>query len=134
MGPDIARLYLDNVYRWFGLPKKVISDRDPRFTSHFGHALVKELGIMRNLSTAFHPQTDGLIKQTNQWIEQYLRLLTTNQKDWSRWLSLITIVHNNARNSTLGFTPSTLLVGWEPTLAPQQESPSSNLAASRSVE
>jgi hypothetical protein len=35
-GPGIARLYLDNVYRWFGLPTKVISDRDPRFTSQFG--------------------------------------------------------------------------------------------------
>jgi hypothetical protein len=47
---------------------------------------------------------------------------------------MATIVHNNARNSTTGFTPSTLLVGWEPTLAPLQKQPSSNLAASCSVE
>ena len=58
-GPGIAQLYLDNVYRWFGLPNKVISDRDPHFTSHFGRALSQKLGIQQNLSTAFHPQTDG---------------------------------------------------------------------------
>ncbi len=59
-GPGIARLYLDHVYRWFGLPSHMISDRDPRFTSHFGKALTNKLGISQNLSTAFHPQTDGL--------------------------------------------------------------------------
>ena len=59
-GPRIAQLYLDYVYRWFGLPTKIISDRDPRFTSHFGKAITKKLGIEQNLSTAFHPQTDGL--------------------------------------------------------------------------
>jgi Integrase zinc binding domain len=38
-GPEIAQLYLDHVYKWFGLPNKVISDRDPRFTSHFERSL-----------------------------------------------------------------------------------------------
>jgi len=60
MGPEVARLYFDHIYRWFGLPSKVISDRDPRFTSHFGHALANKIGAKQNLSTAFHPQTDGL--------------------------------------------------------------------------
>ncbi len=49
-GPGIAQLYLDHVYRWFGLPSRMISDRDPRFTSHFGKALTTKLGISRNLS------------------------------------------------------------------------------------
>ena len=59
-GPQIAQLYYQHVYPWFGLPQKLISDRDPRFTSHFGKALAKELGITWNLSMAYHPQTDGL--------------------------------------------------------------------------
>ena len=54
-GPQIAQLYLDHIYKWFGLPDKVISDQDPCFTSHFGSALVKKLNIQLNLSTAFHP-------------------------------------------------------------------------------
>ncbi len=59
-GVGIAQLYLEHVYRWFGLPTKLITDRDPHFTSHFGKALTMRLGIQQNLSTAFHPQTDGL--------------------------------------------------------------------------
>jgi hypothetical protein len=74
-GPGIAQLYMDHVYRWFGLPTKVISDRDPRFTSHFGRSLVQQLKINQNLSSAFHPQTDRISERKNQWIEQYLRCI-----------------------------------------------------------
>src|SRR5712672_2835550 len=120
-GPKIAQLYLDNVYRWFGLPNKMVSDRDPRFTSHFAKALVAKLGIAQNLSTAFHPQTDGLSERKNQWIEQYLRLLTAGQQeDWSKWLSVATTVHNDRVNNTLGMTPNEALLGYRPRLSPAQ--------------
>jgi hypothetical protein len=109
-GAGIAKLYLENVFRWFGLPRKIISDRDPRFTSHFGKAITQALEIAQNLSTVFHPQTDGLSERKNQWIEQYLRLICTNQDDWARWLPMATAVHNNARNATTGFSPNTLLL------------------------
>jgi len=112
-GPGIAQLYLDHIYRWFGLPIKVISDRDPRFTSHFGKGLAKKLGIQQNLSTAFHPQTDGLLEQKNQWVEQYLQLVTSAApKDWTQWLALASTVHNNQRNSTTGLSPNQVLLGY----------------------
>jgi len=125
-GPQIASLYLRHVYCWYGLPHKIISDRDPRFTSHFGRALAQELGIQQNISMAFHPQTDGLTEQTNQWVEQYLRLITANQEDWSNWLAIATIVHNNARNSTTHYSPNQLLIGLEPDLIPEQSSSGNN--------
>jgi len=71
-GAGITQLYMDHIYQWFGLPEKIISDRDPCFTSHFSQELTKKLAIGQNLSTAFHPQTDGLSERKNQWIEQYL--------------------------------------------------------------
>jgi hypothetical protein len=126
-GTGITQLYLEHVFRWFGLPQKIISDRDPHFTSHFTRGLTKGLGIDQNLSTAFHPQTDGLLEQTNQWVKQYLRLITVNQNDWSKWLPMATAVHNNSRNSTTGFTPNELLIGWEPLLSIQQRTESKNL-------
>jgi hypothetical protein len=83
-GPGIAQLYHDHVFRQFGLPTKIISDRDPRFTSHFGQALMAWLGVEQNLSTAFHLQTDGLSEQKNQWIKQYLRLVSSMApEDWT---------------------------------------------------
>ncbi len=116
-GPGIAQLYLDYVYQWFGLPTKMISNQDPRFTSQFGRALTEKLGIQRNLSTAFHPQTDGLSKRKNQWIEQYLRLVTSNDpKGWTHWLALATMVHNNRINTTTGLSPNQILFGYNPTL------------------
>jgi hypothetical protein len=128
-GARIAKLYLKNVFRWFGLPRKIISDRDPRFTSHFGKSITKALGITQNLSTAFHPQTDGLSEWKNQWIEQYLCLICANQDEWAKWLPIATAVHNNTRNSTTGFTLNMLLLGWEPPLFPNQTLTTSNQKA-----
>jgi hypothetical protein len=92
---------MEHVYRWFGLPTKVISDRDPRFTSHFAKALCEKLRVKQNISTAFHPQTDGLSERKNQWVEQYLGLVANAQQDdWKSWLPIATAVHNNHVNST----------------------------------
>jgi Chromo (CHRromatin Organisation MOdifier) domain len=84
------------------------------------------LSITQNLSTTFHPQTDMLSERKNQWIEQYLRLICSNQDQWSKWLPVVTAIHNNTRNSTTGFAPNTLLLGWEPPLTLDQIAPTSN--------
>jgi Integrase zinc binding domain/Integrase core domain len=54
-----ADLYLEHVFRRFGLPDRIISDRDPRFASNLFQELGKLLGIKLSMSTAYHPQTDG---------------------------------------------------------------------------
>jgi hypothetical protein len=105
------QLYMDYVYRWFGLPTKIISDRDPCFTSHFGKELAKTLAIGQNLSTTFHPQTDGLSEHKNQWIKQYLCAVTGGQpEDWNKWFSIATAVHNNRINSTIRMSPNQVLM------------------------
>ena len=127
MGPGIAQLYLQNVYPWFGLPSRVISDRDPRFTSQFGKALTTKLGINCNTSTAFHLQTDGLSERKNQWVKQYLRIvMSANPQDWMQWLALALAVHNNRRNTTTGLLPNQILLGYEPRLTPETSPPSNN--------
>src|SRR6266849_10189090 len=134
-GLGIAQLYLENVYRWFGLPNKMITDRDPRFTSHFGKALMKKLGIEQNLSSAFHPQTDGLLEQKNQWVEQYLHLVTSESPEsWTSWLPIATAMHNNRRNSTTGLSPNQILLEYETTLIPEENPPVTNLAAKERVQ
>jgi hypothetical protein len=56
-GPGIAQLYMDHVYRWFGLPTKIISDWDSHFTFHFSKALSQKLEIQQNLSSV--PSSNG---------------------------------------------------------------------------
>jgi hypothetical protein len=125
----IAQLYMDHVYKWFGLPTKMISDRDPQFTSHFSRSLARQLKINQNLSSAFHPQTDGISERKNQWIEQYLRLVTSmSPEDWTHWLAIATAVHNNWRNETTGLSPNQILLGYELTLQPEEDTLSNNEA------
>jgi hypothetical protein len=54
MGPGIMQLYHNHVFRWFGLPTEVISDWDPRFTSHFSKALMTWLGVEQNIQYQWH--------------------------------------------------------------------------------
>jgi hypothetical protein len=88
-GPYVAQLYLTYLVPWFGLPKRIILDRDPHFTLVFAHEMTKALGIQQNLSTAFHPRTDGQTKRMNTWIEQYLHPWTSSQlASWSKLLPI----------------------------------------------
>jgi Integrase zinc binding domain len=114
-GEGITKLYLENMYKWFGIPQKIISDRDPRFTSHFSSVLCQCLEINQNISMAYHPQTDGLSERKNQWVEQYLRFITSaSQDDWSDWLAIATAVHNNYPNATTRIAPIEALLGYSP--------------------
>jgi Integrase zinc binding domain len=85
----VAKLYASHVVPHYGLPWKIISDRDPRFTSNFTTELCRILGVKQNISMAYHPQTDGQSERTNQSLEQYLRMVCANdQHSWAEWLPL----------------------------------------------
>jgi hypothetical protein len=133
-GPQIAKLYYQHLYPWFGLPRRLITDRDPRFTSHFGRALAKELGISWNFSTAYHPQMDGLSERKNQWVGQFLRLVAANQADWPTMLALATLMHNNTRNTTTGYAPNQLITGLEPPGIPDHGEGAGNPLAEKHVD
>ena len=68
----VAQLYLTHILPHYSLPKKIILDQDPHFTSCFGKELCHLLDICQNISTTYHPQTDGASECTNQSLEQYL--------------------------------------------------------------
>ena len=102
--------------------------------SHFSKALTKKLAIQQSLSTAFHPQTDGLSKQKNQWVEQYLCTVTASHpEDWSYWISIASAVHNNWINTTTGLSPNQILLGYTPELAPSEAIKMDNEAAEKWV-
>jgi transposase InsO family protein len=54
-----GQLLLDNLYKLFSLPDEILSDQGPQFAEKAFHELLKLLGIKSNLTTAYHPQTDG---------------------------------------------------------------------------
>ncbi len=92
----LARLYLNNVWKLHGTPKRVISDRGPQFVSQFMRELLAMLGTTPASSTAHHPQTDGQTERIDQEVEQYLRLFTNyDQDDEVDWLPIAEYTYNN---------------------------------------
>ena len=111
----VAELFLRQIFPRFGLPSKIISDRDPRFISKFMKELCRLMGITQNISTAYHLRTDGQSEQSNQWLEQYLRFWVDHQQtNWHHYLSLTEFAHNSWKNETTRQTPFEALMGYTP--------------------
>eukprot|EP00253_Pinus_taeda_P027559 PITA_27559 len=71
---DVARVFINEIIRFHGVPKKIISDRDSRFTSRFWTCMQIVLGTQLNLSIAYHPETDGQTERVNRVLEDMLRI------------------------------------------------------------
>src|SRR6266566_4997033 len=56
---EMAEIFLNQIWKLHGLPDDIVSDWDSKFISHFWQSLMDLLSIKLNISTAFHPQTDG---------------------------------------------------------------------------
>ena len=111
----VALLYLNHITPHYGIPCKIISDRDVHFTSKFAAELCKLLHIKQNMSTAYHPQTDRSSERTNQTLEQYLRVFcSTQQNNWHAWLPLAQYTKNSWPSATTKKTPFNLLIGYTP--------------------
>ena len=68
----IAKIYQDKIWKLHGIPRKILSNRGPQFASKFMEELTKALGTKRQLSMAYHLQTDGQIERINQEIRKFL--------------------------------------------------------------
>jgi hypothetical protein len=81
--PDIARVFISEIVRLHGMPKRIISDRGSVFTGRFWTSFQEALGTQLNFSTSYHPKTDGQTKRANQTLEDMLRMyMMDQQKHW----------------------------------------------------
>ena len=77
--------------------------------------LCRLMGIEQNVSTAYHPRTDGQSERSNQWLEQYLRFWVNHQQtNWHHYLSLAEFAHNSWKNESTGQSPFEILMGYSP--------------------
>ena len=104
--PQLAQLFLDNIVRFHGFPRSIISDRDSKFLSYFWQELFSLVDTTLRFSTANHPQTDGQTERTNRTLEQYLRIFTRYKSaHWASFLTLAEIAYNNSTHSSTGCSP-----------------------------
>jgi hypothetical protein len=112
---ETAALYIKHVFTHFGLPTKVISDRDPRFMSKFMQEACKVTGVKHAPSMAYHPRTDGQSERSNQWLETAIHFITDQkQKNWAPYLPIAQFAHNNWPSDTTRKSPFFLLMGFNP--------------------
>jgi len=112
---SIAQVFFENVFKLHGMPKSIVCDRDPAFTSNFWKELIKLQGTSFNFSSAYHPQTDGQTGVVNRTLEMYLPCFTSNQpKEWGKWLAWAEYSYNTSWHSTIKNTPFTVLYGRDP--------------------
>ena len=110
-----AKLFTREVLRHHGVPLSIVSDRDPRFTGKFWSAVCVMLGTQQNLSTAFHPQSDGQTERMNRVIEDMLRhYVSPTQTDWDDLLPLVEFAINSAWQQSVRQTPFVLNYGYQP--------------------
>ena len=122
----VARVYYSQVWKNTGLPDTIVSDRGTQFVNSFWDQLCKRLNIKANLSTAFHPQTDGQTERANSVMEQYLRTYCAYlQDDWAMWLPSAEFAANNHWSESIQCTPFFANRGYHPKmgLEPKRELP-----------
>jgi len=112
-----AQRFLEGVFRNFGMPSTIISDRDPKLISEFWKELMGLLGTRMAMTTANHPQADGRSERANQSVENVLRAFVDyNQADWADKLWVAEFAINGHVNDSKGFSPFFLDMGREPTV------------------
>ncbi|GJX45045.1 putative reverse transcriptase domain-containing protein [Tanacetum coccineum] len=108
----LTRLYMKEIVARHGIPVSIISDRDSHFTSRVWKSLHEALGTQLNLSTAYHPQTDGQSERTIQTLEDMLRACVIDfGNGWDRHLPLVEFSYNNSYHTSIKAAPFEALYG-----------------------
>ncbi|GKF86826.1 putative reverse transcriptase domain-containing protein, partial [Tanacetum coccineum] len=98
----LARLYLNEIVSRHGVPILIISDRDSRFTSRFWQSIQEALGTRLDMSSAYHPQTDGQSERTIQTLKDMLRVCVLYFRgSWDVHLPLVEFSYNNSYHSSV---------------------------------
>jgi transposase InsO family protein len=113
---EAACLYYEKVYMRFGLPDKIISDRDPAFRIKLIPRTRKTPRCIKlAMSTVYHPQTDGETERVNQELKIYLQMFCSNEPEtWKRYLPTAEFAHNQKTHSAVKHSPFYLMMGYEP--------------------
>ncbi|GJS47910.1 ty3-gypsy retrotransposon protein [Tanacetum coccineum] len=127
---NVVEVFLDIVVKHHGIPKTIISDRDPIFVSSFWKQLFHFSGTQLSHSTAYHPQTDGQTEVVNRCLEQYLRAMVSNRpQQWVRYLPWAEYCYNSSYHSSIKMSPFQALYGRLPLTVVPYPPGSSKVAA-----
>jgi hypothetical protein len=119
VGKASGVLINENLYKWFGLPDKMLSDQRPQFAAKAFRAMLSRLGVNSVLSMAYHSQTDRTTEHVNQEIEAYLAIYChSHLETWKKNLATMEFIHNNRRHADQPKTSFEIIQGEFPKALP----------------
>jgi transposase InsO family protein len=129
---DLAAMFITHVWRHYGPPDTIVSDRGPQFISSFWNEFCAILGIKLKLSTAEQPQTDGQTEIVNQYIDQRLRpFISYYQDDWDELLPIVDFAQASLTHETTGQSSFQTEMAFEPRTSFDWKEIQSNTASER---
>ncbi|PNY17781.1 Ty3/gypsy retrotransposon protein [Trifolium pratense] len=130
----VAELFVSIVCKHHGIPRSIVSDRDPIFISKFWRDLFKFSGTFLRMSSSYHPQTDGQTEVMNRTIEQYLRAFVHDKPyNWVTLLPWVEYHYNTSTHSGSELSPFQVMFGKSPPSIPSYIAGSSSIEACDSV-
>ena len=104
----MATLFISQIFKYHGLPKSIVLDRDPRMTSLFWKGLFENMGTRLDFSSTYHPQTDGQSEIVNSMILHLLKNYVNEvdqRNQWEKYLPLVEYTYNNTVHTSIGKSP-----------------------------
>ncbi len=121
---ETAELLCNQVFRYYGLPDDIVSDRGPQFTSRVWSAFFKSLNVNISLTSGYHPQSNGQTEHLNQEVIRFLRSYCQQQQtEWSRYLMWAEYALNSLTKPATGMTPFKCILGFQPPMFPWSGEP-----------
>ncbi|KAI4895905.1 hypothetical protein NFI96_003257 [Prochilodus magdalenae] len=113
-----AECLFNHVFRFFGIPEDIVSDRGVQFTSRVWRAFMRKLGVSVSLTSGYHPQSNGQCERANQELGEVSVFTATTQSDWATYLPWAEMAQNSLTSSTTSLTPFQCILGFQPPLMP----------------
>ena len=102
----MAKLFMHNMWKHYGLPCSITSDWGPQFAAQVMQEINKALSISTKLSTSFHPQMDGQTKIANKEVQKFLQVYCFEKQDqWANWLAIAQFSINSKKHALTKVAP-----------------------------